>query len=86
MKLADITPVHKKDDVTIKSNYRPISGLPAGSKIFERIIQRQIALYMETLSPYLCGYRKGYGVQHALIALLEKLRLSLDNKGYGGQY
>ena len=43
-KLADITPVHKKDDVTIKSNYRPISGLPAGFKIFERIIQRQIAL------------------------------------------
>ena len=39
---------------------------------------------METfLSPYLCGYRKGYSVQHALIALLEKLRLSLDSKGYG---
>ena len=58
---------------------------PAGSKIFERIIQRQIALYMETfLSPYLCGYRKGYSVQHALIVTLEKLRLPLDNKGYGG--
>ena len=85
MKLADISPVHKKDDVTIKSNYRPISGLPAGSKIFERIIQRRIALHMETfLSPYLCGYRKLYSVQHALIALLEKLRLSFDNKGYGG--
>ena len=85
MKLADITPVHKKDDATIKSNYRPISGLPAGSIIFERIIQRQIALYMETfLNPYLCGYRKGYSVQHALIALLEILRLSLDIKGYGG--
>ena len=85
MQLADITPVHKKDVVTIKSNYRPISGLPAGSKIFERIIQRQIALYMETfLSPYLCGYRNGYSVQHALISLLEKLRLSLDNKGYDG--
>ena len=28
MKFADITPVHKKDDVTNKSNYRPISGLP----------------------------------------------------------
>ena len=40
---------------------------------------------METfLSPYLCGYRKGYSVQHALIALLEKLRLSLDKNGYGG--
>ena len=40
---------------------------------------------METfLSTYLCGYRKGYSVQHALISLLEKLRVSLDNKGYGG--
>ena len=40
---------------------------------------------METfLSPYLCGYRKGYSEQHASISLLEKLCLSLDNKGYGG--
>ena len=48
MKLADITPVHKKDDFTNKSNYRPISGLPSGSKIFGRIIQGQIGYYMET--------------------------------------
>ena len=83
--MADITPVHKKDDTTNKSNYRPISGLPSGSKIFERIIQRQIGHYMEAfLSPYLCGYRHVYRVQHALIVLLEKLRVSLDNKGYGG--
>ena len=52
MKLADITSVHKKDAVTIKSNYRPISGLPAGSKIFERIIQRKIALYGNLKSIY----------------------------------
>ena len=85
MKLADISPVHKKDDFTNKSNYRPISGLSAGSKIFGRIIQGQIRRYMETfLSPYLCGYRKGYSVQHALIALMETLGVSLDNKGYGG--
>ena len=85
MKLADITPVHKKDDVTNKCNYRPIRCLLAGFKIFERIIQRQITLYMETfLNPYLCSYRKGYSVQHAIIAQLENLPLSLDNKGYGG--
>ena len=78
MKLADIIPVHKKDDTTNKSNYRPISGLPSGSKIFERIIQRQIGHYKET---FLCGYRQGYSVQHALIVLFEKLRVSLDNKG-----
>ena len=84
MKLADISPVHKKDDFTNKSNYRPVSGLPAGSNSFGRIIQGQIGCYMETfLSPYLCGYRKGYSV-HALIALLETLRVSLDNNCYGG--
>ena len=67
MELADITPVHKKDDTTNKSNYRPISGLPS----------------VHTC-PYLCGYRLGYSVQHASIVLLEKLCISLDNKGYGG--
>ena len=85
MKLADIIPVHKKDDKTDKSNYRPISGLPSGSKIFEKILHKQIGKYIETfLSKYLCGYRKGYSVQHALIALLEKLRIQLDKRGYGG--
>ena len=49
MKLAVIPPVHKKDDFTNKSNYRPISGLPAGSKIFGSIIQVQIGHYMETI-------------------------------------
>ena len=77
MKLGDITSVHKKEVVTNKSNYRLISGLPSGSNLFERIIQSQIAIYSETyLNPYLCGYRKGYNVQHARIALLEKWRVS----------
>ena len=34
MKVADITPVHKKDDVTNAKNYRPISALPSASKVF----------------------------------------------------
>ena len=35
-------------------------------------------------SPYLCGCRKGFNSQHALIFLTERWRKSLDNKGYGG--
>ena len=38
LKLAEISPVHKKDDKTNKENYRPISNLPSVSKILERII------------------------------------------------
>ena len=37
LKMADIIPVHKKDDNTSKSNYRPISLLPSVSKFFEKI-------------------------------------------------
>ena len=36
------------------------------------------------LSPYLCGHRKGFNCQHALISLIERWPKSLDNKGYGG--
>ena len=32
----------------------------------------------------MCGYRKGYSTQHALLILLEKWRAILDKKGYAG--
>ena len=82
LKYADITPGHKKGDTNIKDNYRPVSILPTVSKIFERNMYRDIGSYMEIfLSPYLCGFRKGYGTQHCLIAMLEKWKKSLDNNG-----
>ena len=34
--MTDITPAYKKDDAADKGNYRPVSILPAVSKIFER--------------------------------------------------
>ena len=56
-----------------KANYRPASALPPISKIYEKLLQKQINNYIENiLSPYLCGYRKGYSTQHALICLIEK--------------
>ena len=85
MKLADITPIFKNDEKTSKKQYRPVSGLTSGSKIYERIMQKQMGNFMDThLSPYLCGYRKGYSAQHALLAMIEKWRISLDKKGYSG--
>ena len=47
MKLADITPVFKKKDPLKRENYRPVSILSAISKIFERLMQKQIVVYME---------------------------------------
>ena len=47
IKLADITPVFKKKDPLKRENYRPVSILSAISKIFERLMQKQIVVYME---------------------------------------
>ena len=85
LKLADITPTFKKDDATLVKNYRPVSVLPAVSKIYERIIQKQITSHIDKyLSPYMCGYRKGFNAQHALVSLIEKWKKSLDKHGYAG--
>ena len=85
LKLADITPVHKAEEATAKTNYRNVSLLPVVSKIFEKIMQSQISDYTERfLSPFLCGYRKGYSAQHALLHMLEKWKIILDKGGYGG--
>ena len=55
------------------------------SKIFERLLQTQINSYFEKyLTPHLCGYRKGYNAQHALVTLINKFKSSLDKQGYAG--
>ena len=59
LKLTDITPVHKKGDKTDESNCRPISLLPAISKLFEKLYAVQISTFMENyFSKNLCGFRK----------------------------
>ena len=85
MKLADITHIFKKDESFSNENYRPVSCLPAGCKVFERILHKQISICIEFyLSPYLCGYRKGCCAQYAIITMLEKWTTALDEKGYEG--
>ena len=85
LKLADITPTFKKGDATCAENYRPVSVLPVVSKIYEKIMQRQIISYIDNyLLPFLCGFRKGYSPQNALICLIEKWKKIIDNNGYAG--
>ena len=81
LKLANVVPVFKKGDSTIKDNYRPISILPSLSKVFERILFNKMSDFFEgILSKLLCGFRKKYSTQHALLNLLKHWQESLDNK------
>lgn len=85
LKCADLTPIFKKLECIFVNNYRPISILPIVSKIFERLIQKQLNLYVDKyLSQYLCGFRKGYNTQYVLLSMIEKWKQYLDNKGHAG--
>ena len=41
-KNANVTPVHKKDDPTDKTNFRPVNVMSLLSKVFERVIYNQL--------------------------------------------
>ena len=73
LKNANITPVFKNRYRSSKENYRPVSILPVISKIFEKLLCKQITIFIDPLlSKYQCGFRKSFSAQHCLLAMLEK--------------
>ena len=79
LKNADITAVFKKGFKGSKENYRPVSILPVISKIFEKLISKQITNFMEPLfSKYQCGFHRGFSTQDCLLAMLEKWKSVVD--------
>ena len=80
LKLADITPIFKKEDSLNKENYRPVSILPHLSKVFERILYKQIDSFMKNkFSPYLCGFRKNHNAQYSLLKMIKNWKKQLDD-------
>ena len=85
LKYAEVTPVFKKEDRTLKSNYRPISLLPPIAKVFERDIYNQISSFIERhLSDHLCGFRKGFSTQNSLSLFLHRWQKAIDNREIAG--
>ena len=85
LKDGDVSSLFKKDDAFCKKNYRSITVLPATSKIFERLLYDQVVPFAGSLlSSLLCGFRKGYNIQHALLRFLESCKMTLDKGGIAG--
>ena len=58
----EVISLHKKLGSLNKENYRPVSLLLHLSKVFERIIYKQLNIYMEDkLTKCLTGFRKSHG-------------------------
>ena len=79
-KSADISAAFKQGSRNKKENYRPISILPLISKIFEKIICRQLSNHFDNiLSKFQCSFRKGYSPQHCLLLMIDKWKKAVDN-------
>ena len=79
-----VTPV-KKGARTSKNNCRPVSILPILSKLFERLISKQLSEFCEIILPkFQSDFGKGYGAQHCLLMMLETWKEATDNnKAFG---
>ena len=73
----------KKGDVNSLNNYRPISLLPAISKIFERIIYDQLYAYFDNnniLSEEQYGFRTKHSTELAAVKLVDYIKNEIDAK------
>ena len=85
LKTADIIPVHKKDSKQDKANYRPVSLLPCVSKIYERLIASQLTDFLNPIfSKYLCGFRKNYSTESALLNMIRNWQNAISKSSKVG--
>ena len=76
-----MTPIHKGGSTEL-SNYRPISVLPAVSKILERAFMAQLSIYLDDnnlLSPHQSGFRPGYSTSDVILYVSDLWKKAMDN-------
>ena len=82
-KIAKIVPIFKKENDKYFSNYRPISILPAFSKIFEKCVSEQLHLYFtqnKFLSFSQYGFQKNCSTETAAIEFVDNIKQEIGNK------
>ena len=80
-KKANVIPVHKKNDKSIMSNYRPISLLPICGKLFERLIYNTLFNFFSQRNLICCnqsGFRPGDSCVNQLISIVHMIHKSFD--------
>ena len=81
LKIAKVTPIFKKDDETLVTNYRPISILPSLSKIFEKVIFKQLYEYFQDKQLFYnsqYGFREGHSTELAALELVDRITIQMD--------
>ena len=83
LKIAKVVPIHKSGPKNDVANYRPISLLPAFSKIFEKLMHQRVYNFLEinsSLNDLQFGFRSGRSCEHALLVAQNEILASLSKK------
>lgn len=83
MKMSKVIPIHKAGCKQDPANYRPVSILPAISKIFEKLLLNQILSYFASqsiLNEQQCGFIKGKSTKDAGLKLQSYILKAWDDK------
>jgi len=83
LKTARIIPIYKSGEKTLTSNYRPISTLSVISKIFEKLMAKQLISFINSfniLVPCQFGFRENSSTSDAILEFLDKLYGALDRR------
>ncbi|CAB3254600.1 unnamed protein product [Arctia plantaginis] len=81
-KRAVVHPIFKGGDRDSVSNYRPISVLPALSKILEKLLNTRLTIFLQKnsiLAPNQFGFRVGMSTEDAVASLVDEIVNSLEN-------
>ena len=76
LKDAHITPIFKKGDVSVLTNYRPISVTPTFAKVFEMLLFNQLVEYLEKfalLNKNQFGFQSRKSSTDAVLYFIKKL-------------
>ena len=83
-KCSKIISTYKSEERPLLDNYRSISVLPVFSKVFERVVHRQLYTYLEEnnlLSKNQFGFRTKSSTQHAVTKFSDSIRQLNMDKG-----
>ena len=81
LKIAKVIPIFKTGDRTQFNNYRPISILPAFSKIIEKVVAKKLITFLESskqLYQHQYGFRPRHSTIHPIINLLNQIAQEND--------
>ena len=87
-KQARVIPIFKSGATDQLNNYRPISIVPALSKILEKAVATQLMEHLESnthFHPLQFGFRAKYSTESANCFLLERIKSSIDKGNLVGE-